>query len=159
MKILKNIFILALFIGMGCSVFAGNAEDARAFFDKYINAANSYSTTVPSMYSPKAVIIRQVIKPDGTTADAYFTNAQYQKQLKISSAIAKQRKYKNNYSNIKVNKINETTYRIDAIRKPSLGGDNLKTSTTVQKQPDGKWLIVKELMQTREQIFLKYVKK
>ena len=105
MRILNNILIAILFISLGAGVFANNADEARAFFNKYVNAANSYSPTVPSMYSPKAVIIRQVIKPDGTTADAYFTNEQYQKQLKISSAVAKARKYKNNYSNIKVNKI------------------------------------------------------
>ena len=35
----------------------------------------------------------------------------------------------------------------------------LKTYMIVKKQPSGKWLIVEEMMQTKQQIFLKYADK
>ena len=34
----------------------------------------------------------------------------------------------------------------------------LKSYMIVQKQPDGKWLIVEEMMQTKVQSFLKYAR-
>ena len=156
--LIKNIVCLLLMLITGLCVYASNADDAKAFFNKYVSAANSYSNEVPSFYSKNAVIVRQVVKPDGTLVDVPFTMAQYQNQMKISSAVAKMKKYTNNYSNIKVKEINSVTYQIDADRQPSLGGPKLKTHTTVQKQKNGKWLIIKEVMQTKEQIFLKYAK-
>ena len=52
---------------MSLSVFADDRQGALNFFNGYIKAANTYSPTVPEMYSPNAKIIRQVVKPDGTT--------------------------------------------------------------------------------------------
>jgi len=155
---IKSIFLILFIMCFGISVLADNADDAKKFFNRYISAANSYSNSVPEFYSPNAKIIRQVVKPDGKTVDVPFTMEQYKKQMKISASVAKMRNYKNNYSNIKIKEINPNTYQIDAYRSPSTGADKLKISTTVQKQSGGNWLIIKEVMQTREQIFLKYEK-
>jgi hypothetical protein len=156
-KILKTFFVTLVLL-LGLNVYASNASDAKHFFNKYVSDANSYSPAIIGYYSPNAKIIRQVIKPNGQLVDVPFTMSQYQTQLKISSATAKIRNYKNHYSNIKVIELDKNTYRIDAYRQPSTGGAKLKTETTVQKQSNGKWLITRELMQTREQIFLKYAK-
>ena len=88
----------------GTQAFADDAADARAFFDSYVNAANNYSPTIETMYSPKAKIIRQVVKPDGTLVDVNTDTATYMKQLKLGQAGAKLRNYKNIYSDIKVEK-------------------------------------------------------
>ena len=155
----KNLFTALCIITLGIGAYAATPQEARQFFDKYVNATNTYSTEVPNFYSPTAKIIRQVVKPDGSLVDVPFTMEQYRTQMKLSSATAKMRKYTNAYSDIKIKTIDTNTYQIDAKRQPSTGGDKLKTSTTVQKQKDGKWLITKEVMQTKEQIFLKYAKK
>lgn len=152
-KLLLTLFILMF----GLGVFAGEQDDALKFFNSFVAASNSYSPTLLEMYSPNAKIIRQVVKPDGKTANAPFTMTQYKSQLKLSSKIAKIRNYKNYYSNIKISKV-PNGYRIDSLRKPSASDYKLKGYTIVQKQPDGEWRIVEELMQTKEQIFLKYVK-
>ena len=157
-NLLKTLFTTLCIITLGLSVYADNTEDAKKFFNKYISAANSYSDEVPNLYSSNAKIIRQVVKPDGSLVNVPFTIEQYRKQLKISSSVAKMRNYKNKYSNIKVTKIDEKTFKIDSYRQASTGGDKLKVSTTVQKQPNGNWLIIRELMQTKEQVFLKYAK-
>jgi hypothetical protein len=110
------------------------------------------------MYAPNAKIIRQVIKPDGSTQNVYTNTDTYIKQMKIGQAGAKLRQYKNNYTNITVTPMSDTKFKISSIRHPSCDNDSLKTYAVVQKQPNGKWLIVEELMQTRQQIFLKYAK-
>lgn len=152
-KLLLTLFILIF----GLSVFAGEQEDALSFFNSYINASNNYSPVLLNMYSDNAKIIRQVVKPNGQTVDVPFAMKDYKSQLKLSSRLAKMRNYKNYYSNIKITKV-ANGYRIDSMRKPSLSDFKLKSSMVVQKQPSGKWLIVEELMQTKEQIFLKYAK-
>jgi len=154
-KILLTIGILMSF----CSaIYAATEADALTFFKNYVKLANNYSDDVTKLYAPNAKIIRQVIKPDGTTADAITNSATYVKQLKIGQAGAKLRGYKNSYSNVKVQKINDNKFKISSVRQPIGDNDKLKTYMIIQKQSNGNWLIVEELMQTRQQIFLRYVK-
>lgn len=150
--------ILVIFLSFSLCVYASNQEEAMQFFNNYVNAANTYSNSISTMYSPKAKIIRQVVKPDGTTANAYTDTATYIKQMKIGQAGAKLRGYKNNYSNIQISKINDKTFKISSLRQPSGETYKLKAYMIVQKQLNGKWLITEELMQTKQQIFLRYVK-
>ena len=154
----KILSIIAIFgFLLGSQAFADDKADALAFFNRYVNAANTYSPTVPDFYSPNAKIIRQVVKPDGTTANAYTNTSTYITQLKIGQATAKMRKYKNAYRNITVAKV-ANGYKVSAERQPTGETYWLKVYQIIQKQPNGKWLIVEELMQTKEQIFLRYAK-
>jgi len=152
-KLLLTLFILVF----GLSVFAADREDALAFFNSYVTASNTYSTTLPNLYSDSAKIVRQVIKPDGKLVNVPFTIDTYRSQMKFSGKLAKMKKYTNAYSEVKISKV-PNGYKIESLRKPSLSDYKLKSSMVVQKQPNGKWLIVEELMQTKEQIFLKYAK-
>lgn len=147
--------LVILIIGMGA--FANDQQEALNFFNNYVQASNTYSSSILNMYSSDAKIIRQIIKPNGELVNAYFPIDAYKKQMKISAKLAKLKNYKNNYSNIKITKV-ANGYRIDSMRKPSLSDYKLKSSMVIAKQPDGKWLITEELMQTKEQIFLKYAK-
>ena len=149
--------ILSLFI-VSLSVFAGDKEDALKAFNAYINAANTYDNAVTTFYTPDAKIIRQVIKPDGTLVDVLTDTATYVSQMKLSQTVAKVRNYKNNYTNVVVTPISAGKVKISSVRHPSLDNDSLKVYMVFKKQPNGKWLIVEEMMQTRQQIFLKYAK-
>lgn len=157
-KFLSIFLMIGALILTGAQAFADDASDARAFFDSYVNAANNYSPTIETMYSPKAKIIRQVVKPDGTLVDVSTDTATYMKQLKLGQAGAKLRKYKNIYSNVKVEK-SGAGYKISSLRQPSGETYKLKTYMVVTKQPNGKWLITEEMMQTKVQTFLKYADK
>ena len=157
-KFLSILMLTGVILLGGTQVFAGDLEDARAFFDSYVNAANTYSPTIESMYSPKAKITRQVVKPDGTLVNVDTDTATYMKQLKLGQAGAKLRKYKNTYSDIKVEK-SGNGYKVSSLRQPSGETYKLKTYMMVTKQPDGKWLITEEMMQTKVQTFLKYANK
>lgn len=152
-KILLTLFIL--FLGLG--VFAADKDEALNFFNNFVSSSNNYSPALLNMYSDDAKIIRQVVKPDGKLVNAYFSIDDYKKQMKISAKIAKIKNYKNFYSDINVTKVSNG-YKIEAKRKPSGETYKLKAAMVVQKQPNGKWLIIEELMQTKEQIFLKYAK-
>ncbi len=154
-KFLSTIFILIMFTGI--QTLADDAADAKAFFNKYVNAANTYSTTIPEFYSPNAKIIRQVVKPDGSLVNVSTNTATYMKQLKLGQATAKLRKYKNSYRNITVTKV-ANGYKVSAERQPTGETYWLKTYQIVQKQPNGDWKVIEELMQTKEQIFLRYAK-
>ncbi len=156
-KLLSVIFLSFLFMCSGISAFADDAADAKEFFNKYVNAANTYSQTIPDFYSPNAKIIRQVVKPDGTLVNVNTDTATYMKQLKLGQATAKMRKYKNTYRNITVTKVSNG-YKVSAERQPTGETYWLKTYQIIQKQPDGQLKVVEELMQTKEQIFLKYAK-
>lgn len=155
-KTMKKIILTVMVMMLGMVAFAGEKDDALTFFQNFVSASNSYSPAILNMYSENARIIRQVVKPNGQLVNAYFSSNDYKKQMKISEKVAKLRHYKNYYSNINVTKVSNG-YRIDAMRKPSLSSYKLKTSMVVQKH-NGKWLIVEEMMQTKEQIFLKYAK-
>ena len=154
---MKKFLLTFIFLMFGLGAFATEQQEALNFFNSFVQASNSYSSSVLNMYSDDAKIIRQVVKPDGKLVNVPFSIGDYRKQMKLSSKIAKLKQYKNQYSNVSVTKTSNG-YKIDSMRKPSLSDYKLKSSMVVRKQPDGKWLIVEELMQTKEQVFLKYAK-
>ena len=153
-KILFTLFILTAFTG--CA-FADDMQEVRQFFNNYVHAANTYSNTVAEMYSPNAKIIRQVVKPDGGLANAYTNTSTYITQMKIGQAGARLRGYTNSYSDIKITSLGNGVYKISSLRQPKGETYKLKTYMNVKKI-NGKWQIIEELMQTKEQIFLKYAK-
>ncbi len=157
-KILSIMFVFTMMFTMGLKAFAETAQDALNFFHSYVNAANSYSPTVATMYSPNAKIIRQVVKPDGGLVNVETNTATYIRQMKIGQAGAKMRGYKNTYTNISVTSLGNGAYKISSLRQPKGETYKLKTYMVVKKI-NGKWQITEEMMQTKEQIFLKYANK
>ena len=155
MKKLLSTLIAFAFVSL--AALADGHQEALNFFNKYVNAANTYSSEVASMYSPNAKIIRQVIKPDGSTVNVYTDTATYIKQMKIGQAGARMRGYKNTYTNVKVTSLGNGSYKVSSLRQPKGETYKLKTYMIVKKI-NGKWQITEELMQTKEQIFLKYAK-
>lgn len=154
-KTLLSIIMLCIVTLAAC---ADDRQGALNFFNNYVKSANSYSPVITEMYSPNAKIIRQVVKPDGTTQNVNTDTATYIKQMKLGQAGAKLRHYTNSYSNVVVTPLGNNKYKVSSLRQPSGESYKLKTYMIVQKQSNGKWLIVEELMQTKVQTFLKYAK-
>ena len=154
-KILLSFFVYMLMI---ISVFADDKQEALNFFNNYVKAANTYNPVITEMYSPSAKIIRQVVKPDGTTQDVNTDTATYIKQMKLGQAGAKLKHYTNSYTNITATPISNGKVKVSSLRQPSGETYKLKTYMILQKQPNGKWLIVEEMMQTKVQTLLKYAK-
>lgn len=154
-KLLSLIVIIGTLVIGGLQAFADDAADALKFFNSYVNSANTYDPNLPNYYSSNAKIIRQVVKPDGGLANAYTDTAMYVKQMKIGQATAKARKYTNSYSDVKIQSLGGGKYKISSLRQPKGETYKLKTYMIVKKI-DGNWKIIEELMQTKEQIFLKF---
>ncbi len=155
----KNILLLLLMMLLAIPAFADEKEDALAFFNNYVESANNYSSAIADMYSPSAKIIRQIVKPDGTTANATTDTATYVKQMKLGQAGAKLRKYKNTYTNINVISLGDGSYKVTSLRQPSGEDYKLKTYMIVKKQANGEWQIIEEMMQTKVQTLLRYADK
>ena len=153
----KLLSILIVLIMTGLSVLADDAQEALKFLNSYVWAANSYSPTVATMYSPSAKIIRQVVKPDGTLVNVNTDTATYIKQMKLGQAGAKMRGYKNNYTEVSVKNLGNGSYKISSLRQPSGEKYKLKTYMIVKKE-NGSWKIIEEMMQTKVQTFLRYAK-
>lgn len=156
-NILYLIFCLLIVFIFGSAVFADEKHEAMRFFHKYVSAANSYNPEIINMYAPNAKIIRQVVKPDGELVDVETDTNTYIRQLKLGQKMAKFKKYKNTYTNVKSVKVNNG-YKISSLRQPSGETYRLKSYIIVQKQSNGQWLIIEEMMQTKVQTFLKYAK-
>lgn len=156
-KLLSILIVLTMFMMTGLRALADSAQEALNFFHSYVNAANTYSPTVATMYSPSAKIIRQVVKPNGQLVNVNTNTATYVKQMRIGQAGAKMRGYKNTYTDVKVTSLGNGSYKISSLRQPKGETYKLKTYMIVKKI-NGKWQITEELMQTKEQIFLRYAK-
>ena len=156
-KLLSILTVFTIMMMTGLQAFADSAQEALNFFHSYVAAANSYSATVATMYSPNAKIIRQVVKPNGQLVNVNTNTATYIKQMKIGQAGARMRGYKNTYTNVTVASLGNGSYKVSSLRQPKGETYKLKTYMIVKKI-NGKWQITEELMQTKEQIFLKYAK-
>ena len=153
----KFLSILIVMLVTGLATFANDSQEALKFFNSYVSAANSYSPTVATMYSPNAKIIRHVVKPDGTLVNVNTDTATYVKQMRLGQAGAKLRGYKNTYTNVSVTPMGNGSYKISSLRQPS--GENYKLKTyMVVKKVNGSWKITEEMMQTKVQTFLRYAK-
>lgn len=151
----KILLTLLAIVTVSTSVFAASTkQEALNFFNSYVNSANSYNPSIASMYSPTARIIREVVKPDGSTVTRVTNTQRYISEMKKSQAIAKLRKYKNTYTNIKVEQTGTDTYKISSLRQPSGETYKLKAYFVVKKQPNGHWLITEEMMQTKVQLLI-----
>lgn len=155
----KIIALLGLLVVSGCFIAANAAtpEQTLAFFNNYINAANTYSETVTDYYAPNAKIIRVVMKPDGTTATVTADTKRYFNEMRIGQNLAKMRKYKNFYTQRKITK-QGNDYKITCLRQPSTSDYKIPAYFVIGPDSKGKLKIKEEMMYTKQQSFLKYAK-
>ena len=103
---MKKILLTSLAtVLMTLSAFADDKADVLATFDKYVNEANSYSTSIPNYYVENAKIIRVVNKKQGGQKAVVIPFDRYLKEMGDHAKLAKLTNYKNAYTNRKVEKI------------------------------------------------------
>ena len=157
----KFMAFLLTFIISGAMLCAQAAtpEQVLAFFNKYVDAANSYSETITDFYAPDAKIIRVrvVMKPDGTTASVVANTKQYFNQMRLGANLAKFNKYKNYYTERKITK-QGNDYKITCLRKPSTSDYKIPAHFVIGPDAKGNLKIKEEMMYTKQQRFLKYAK-
>ena len=150
---MKKILLTFLaLMGLSLSVLADDKTDVLNTFEKYVNDANSYSTTIPNYYMNNAKILRVVNKKQGGQATVAIPFDRYLKEMQTHSKIAKVTNYKNRYENRKVTQIGND-YKISSIRIPRNDKTGLPCHFIFTKVGD-KWKIKEESMQTNVQTFL-----
>lgn len=155
---LKKLVVSLIIILAGAASFAAPADDVMAFFDKYVEAANSYSQDIPSFYEPNAKIVRVVVKKDGTQESVVTDTAVYMKQLRMNSKLAKIRNYKNFYTDRVISQVGGN-YKIDCKRQPSLSDYKLPAHFVIGKDSAGNYKIKEESMHTYQTAILVGAKK
>ena len=150
-KLIISLLSVLIFAGMS---FAATSQDALNFFNRYVSAANSYSPSITTMYSPDAKIIRQIVRPDGSLVTRETNTQRYISEMKKGQAVAKLRNYKNYYTNISVTPLGNNTFKVSSLRRPSGESYKLKAYMIVQQKPDGHWVITEEMMQTKVQMLI-----
>ena len=148
-KILMSVLCLLAFFG--CA-WADEMSDVQSFFNSFVNASNTYSTTLPSYYVNNAKIVRIVHKPDGTKQAVVIPFDRYLQELKKGAALARTVRYKNRYENQKVTKVGND-YKLSAIRIPRNDKSGLPAYFIITKTQNG-WKIKEESMGTNVQKFL-----
>lgn len=151
----KFIYIFLLFFCTIIYVKADETKDVQAFFNEYINCANSYGQNFFNFYSNNAKIIRVVEKPDGTFTSINIPIDKYKNEVKKSTKLMRLRRYKNNYFNVKITQFGED-YKISALRMPSTSNYKIPAHFIVGKDNKGEWKIKEESMNTKVQKFLEH---
>ena len=128
-------------------------EEVQNFFNDYVNSANSYDENYFDYYSNNAKIIRVVEKSDGTEVSVNIPLDRYKSEVKKSSKLAKLRRYKNRYLNVKIFK-HGNDYKVVAMRMPSTSDYQLPSHFIIGEDK-GQLKIKEESMNTRVQRFLK----
>ena len=150
---MKKLFlIITSMMLLSANVFAGEKEDVLATFDKFVQAANSYSREIPNYYVSNAKIIRVVNKKQGGQKGIIIPFDRYLKELNANSILAKAVKYKNRYENRKISKV-DGGYKVTAIRIPRNDETGLPCYFIFTKQ-GATWKIKEESMETNVQMFL-----
>ena len=150
---IKNLILsLVCFLAVPLCSFADETADVSAFFNNFVNASNTYSTSIPSYYVPNAKIVRVVHKPDGTKQAVVIPFDRYLSELKKGAALAKTVRYKNRYVNQKIVK-SGSDYKLSAIRIPRNDATGLPAYFIITKTPQG-LKIKEESMGTKVQKFL-----
>ena len=148
-KIFLTLFSLTL---LTLNAMADDKSDVLATFDKYVNDANSYATTIPNYYTKNAKIVRVVNKKQGGQASIVIPFDRYLKELETNSKIAKLTNYKNRYENRTIEKIGND-YKVKTMRFPRNDKEGLPSHFIFTKEA-GSWKIKEESMTTNVQTFL-----
>ena len=149
-KIIYLLFSLFIFNSF---CFADETDEVKNFFNNYVAAANNYDINFFDYYSNNAKITRVVQKPDGSTQSVNIPLSRYKYEAKKSTTLAKIRKYKNRYFNIKISR-HGNDYKISADRMPSTSTYKIPAEFIIGKDSNGEWKIKEETLNTKVQLFL-----
>lgn len=146
---MKKILVTLIILMFGLSVFAGEKEDALKFFNRFLSAYDSNkSTEILNMYSNKVKFVTEYIS-DGkliNTVTLYTPPSIEQIEWDLEIKKIYKYKYKKIYTNIFAEKVSNG-YKINATKSFPGNNSSTKIYIIIQKQPDGKWLIIEEMGQ------------
>ncbi len=148
----KILLVVLTVVFCSLSTLANEKQDVLSLFEKYVQDANSYSSSLPNYYLDDARIIRVVNKKQGGQKAVLIPFDRYVKELNSHAILAKTVGYKNRYVNRKISKVSGD-YKISATRIPRNDKKGLPCHFIFTKTASG-WKIKEESMTTNVQTFL-----
>ncbi len=141
--------LLAVMLLSVSGALGGTAqEEAKKLFERYTDSERTFDPAVTDLYSDEAKIQNKRIYPDGSTRVTTMPAPKYKALIRAAMPLAKQRGDTNTWSEVKYVAEGERI-RITAMRFSNLKKYSSPVSLLVGAAPEGKWLILEELSESR----------
>lgn len=133
------------------------AEDAGAaaiaagesFFKRYVELGQNFDAAIADLYSDDAVIRNTRRYPTGQVRELTLTGAEYKRLVASAMPLAKARGDVSRFSSVTYEVVSPSRVRISAARFSVLKNYTSPIAIVIEKQPDGAWLVVEELSESR----------
>ncbi len=151
MRVFKNnLVIMFMLISIG-TAHAQDADvnSAKEFFRNYVELGENFDVSIPELYSDTAIIMSLRKYPNGVEKPMQLTGTQWKTLVAKAMPLAKARGDKSTFSQVIIS-IDGKRAKIKANRY-----SNLKCYTNtgyfmiIERQPDGKYRILEEYMETQ----------
>jgi len=127
---------------------AASIDDAKAFFDQYVQLEHAFDPAAADLYADDAVIKNKRTYPTGQVRELTMPATSYKTLIRQAMPLAKLRGDTNSYSDISY--ANEgAMVRIRATRFSNLKNYASPLSLLVSPDDKGRWLIREELSESR----------
>lgn len=153
-KLFKILFLLlTLSFALSVPAMAGEVDEAKTFFDRYVKLCHTYNSSLTSLYSDRAVIKRTLILGDSSRT-VIIPLKEYIGKLKAYRLLAKAMGYKNYYYNLKFRPENGNV-RVEGMRRVSIDNYTGPVSMLLGKDKQGHWEILEDITTTKNTKLMK----
>ncbi|GMU51907.1 MAG: hypothetical protein AMXMBFR33_10530 [Candidatus Xenobia bacterium] len=140
---------LVLIMLLSLVALAGDTvQEVKAFWDQCVKLEQAFDPACIEVYADDAFIQNTRRYPNGKTRVVTLTGAQFKALARSTLDLAKQRGDTSTYSNLKFKAEKDGSVTITMTRFSNLKKYSSPQLTVVAKR-DGKWMIVRELSESR----------
>lgn len=147
MKRLVSTMFCAVLLWAGSSS-AASIDDAKAFFDHYVQLEHAFDPAAADLYAEDALIKNKRTYPNGQVRELTMPANKYKTLIRQAMPLAKLRGDTNSYSEISYSK-EGSMVRIRATRFSNLKNYASPISLLVSPDEKGGWIIREELSESR----------
>lgn len=147
---MKSLVATLLWISLSLTgaAYAAPIDDAKAFFDRYVQLEHAFDPAAADLYADDAQIKNKRTYPNGQVRELTMPAPQYKALIRQSMPLAKARGDTSSYSDITFT--NEGSgVRVRAKRFSDLKKYSSPISLLVAPNASGQWLIREELSESR----------
>ncbi len=143
--VITKLCVLLLFAGASS---ATSIDDAKAFFDRYVQLGHSFDPAAADLYADDALIKNKRTYPTGQVRELTMPANSFKTLIRKTMPLAKLRGDTNSYSEITYSK-EGLMVRIRATRFSNLKKYSSPISLLVSPDDKGRWLIREEVSESR----------
>ncbi|MDD3150135.1 MAG: hypothetical protein PHV68_04800 [Candidatus Gastranaerophilales bacterium] len=154
MKIKFLLLTIYLILASNLKSFSTEINEAKLFFNNYINLINSYQSEAFDFYMPTTLVQKVVILPDGNNKTITLPTENYMRKIKFYIALARFNRYKNDFENLKYQK-EGNAIRITGTRTPSTSPNDKFPISMLVKKYQNEWIVLEEITYTKNTSLIK----